>query len=203
MKKFEIFAVLLLLAMGLTASGTEESAAASSHVNWFNVLGKVFNSAVLFGGLTLLLRKPLIRMLSEKSAAVKNDFIEREKNLEETAIRLKDIEQRLQKVIVEVEQIKTSAVTSGQEELARLEAAGREEAARIIAFSEEEIRLRVEAAVRVVKSHIADLTIERFKEDFAKNLNVATQQKIIERNITACGDLGDYARPLGGIDEGK
>lgn len=203
MKKLKIFAVLLLLAMILTASGSEKSPAASSHVDWFSVLGKVFNSTVLFGGLTLLLRKPLIRMLSEKSAAVENDFIGREKNLADTTIRLEDIEQRLQKVTVEVELIKASAVASGQEELARLEAAGREEAARITAMSEEEIRLRVEAAVRLVKGYIADLAIERFKDDFIKNLDAAMQQKIIERNITASGDLGDYARLNGGIDEGK
>jgi hypothetical protein len=103
MKKFKIFALLLFLAMILAASGSEESPAASAHVDWFNLLGKVFNSIVLFGGLTLLLRKPLIRMLSEKSAAVKNDFVEREKNLADTTIRLEDIEQRLQKVTVEVE----------------------------------------------------------------------------------------------------
>jgi F0F1-type ATP synthase membrane subunit b/b' len=193
MKKFKIFTVCFLLAMMLTASGGETSAAASSHVNWFNLLGKVFNSTVLFGGLILLLRKPLIRMLAEKSAAVENDFHEREKNLADTAIRLKDIEQRLQKVTVEVEQIKTSAETSGQEELARLAAAGREEAARIIALSEEEIQLRIEAAIRQVKGHIADLAIERFKDNFVRKLDAATQQKIIERNITACGD----------IDEGK
>jgi len=193
MKKIAVFAVLLLLAMALTASASEESPPASSHVDWFSVLGKVFNSTVLFGGLTLLLRKPLIKMLSEKSAAVKNDFNEREKSLAETAGRLEDIEQRLQKVKVEVEQIKAGAVANGREELARLEAAGRDEAARIIALSEEEIRLRVEAAIRSVKGRIADLAIERFKADFIKNLDAATQQKIIERNITACGD----------IDEGK
>jgi hypothetical protein len=60
-------------------------------------------------------------------------------------------------------------------------------------LSEDEIRLRVEAAVRLIKGRIADLAIERFRDDFIKNLDVATQQKIIERNITACGD----------IDEGK
>lgn len=193
MKKIRMFIFLLLLALALAASASEGSAAASHHVDWFSVLGKVFNSTVLFGGLTLLLRKPLIKMLSEKSAAVRSDFNQREKNLAETAIRLEDIELRLQKVKGEVEQIKAAAGASGRDELSRLEAAGREEAARIIALSEEEIRLRVEAAVRLVKSRIADLAIERFKEDFIKNLDGATQQKIIERNITACGE----------IDEGK
>jgi F0F1-type ATP synthase membrane subunit b/b' len=193
MKKIRICIVLLLLAMALAASAGEESPAAAHHIDWFSVLGKVFNSTVLFGGLTLLLRKPLIQMLSDKGAAVKNDFEQREKNLSDTTIRLEDIEQRLKKVKVEVEQIKASAGASGRDELARLEAAGREEAARIIALSEDEIRLRVEAAVRLIKGRIADLAIERFRDDFIKNLDVATQQKIIERNITACGD----------IDEGK
>jgi len=193
MKKSGIFALLILPVMLLSASGSEEAATAAHHVDWISVLGKVFNSTVLFGGLALILRKPLIKMLSDKSAAVVNDFHEREKNLTDTATRLEDIERRLQKVTQEVEQIKTSASASGREELARLEAAGRDEAARIIALSEEEIQLRVEAAVRSVKSHIADLAIERFQADFKKNLDAATQQKIIERNIAACGV----------IDEGK
>ena len=190
MSKPRLFALLMLAAMLLPASGGEAGDAAH-HIDWIGVLGKVFNSTVLFGGLALLLRKPLIHMLSEKSAAVVNDFQEREKNLAETAVHLQDIEQRLQKVAGEVAEIKDSAAAGGQEELARLEAAGRAEAARIIAMSEEEIRLRVEAAVRLVKGHIADLAIERFREDFIKNLDHDMQQKIIERNIDGSGDIGE------------
>ncbi|MCX6553775.1 MAG: ATP synthase F0 subunit B, partial [Candidatus Aminicenantes bacterium] len=185
--------VLLMPIILLAASGGEGAEAASPHVSWFNVLGKVFNSTILFGGLILLLRKQLIAMLSNKSAAIEKDFSERQKSLAETTVRLEEIEQRLQKVKTEMEQIKASAEASGREELARLEAAGREEAARIIALSDEEIRLRVEAALRQIKGHIADLAIAHFREDFIKNLDPATQQKIIERNIAACGD----------IDEGK
>jgi F-type H+-transporting ATPase subunit b len=191
MKKFQVFVFLLLPALLLAASGGEEATA--HQINWLGVLGKVLNSTILFGGLALMLRKPLIRMLADKGAAVENEFHEREKALAETAVRLEEIEQRLQKVTVEVEQIKASAAVSGREELARLEAAGREEARRIIALSEEEIRLRVDAAVRSVKSRIADLAIERFREDFRKRLDDDLQQKIIERNIKDAGE----------IDEGK
>jgi len=189
MKKIPVFVLLLLPALLLTASAGEE--AAGHHINWIGVLGKIVNSTLLFGGLALMLRKPLMQMLTDKGAAVENGFREREKALAETAVRLEEIEQRLQKVTVEVEQIKASAAISGREELARLETAGREEAKRIIAVSEEEIRLRVDAAVRSVKSHIADLAIERFQEDFKKKLDSDMQQKIIERNISAIGDLDE------------
>ncbi|MBE0665589.1 MAG: hypothetical protein E4H23_04935 [Chrysiogenales bacterium] len=188
MKKNMLFPFLLLaLAMGLSAS-TEGG---TSHIDWFNVLGKVFNSTVLFGGLILLLRKPLIQMLSQKSSAIQNDILEREKNLSAASARLLDIQQRLAKVASEVDGIKSTAAAAGRDELARLEEAGRQEAERIIALSEEEIRQRVDAAVRAVKGRIADMTIERFKNDFTRSLNDATQQRIIERNIDSCGDLDE------------
>ena len=181
------FVLFLALTAGLAASAQEGAA----HIDWFNLLGKVFNSTVLFGGLILLLRKPLIKMLSQKSSDIRNDIVDREKNLADTSVRLQDIQQRLAKVAAEVEGMKSAAETAGQDELARLQEAGRLEAERIIALSEEEIRQRVDAAVRAVKGRIADLAIERFKNDFAKSLNDATQQKIIERNIDACGDLDE------------
>jgi len=188
MKKIGLPLILILtLATGLGASANE----GASHIDWFNVLGKVFNSTVLFGGLILLLRKPLIQMLSRKSSDIRNDIVEREKNLADTSVRLLDIQQRLDKVAAEVDGMKKSAEAAGQDELARLQEAGRLEAKRIIALSEEEIRQRVDAAVRAVKGRIADLAIERFKNEFARSLDAETQKKIIERNIDACGDLDE------------
>ncbi len=189
MKKKALFIFLALaLAPGLAASSGE-----AGHIDWLGVLAKVFNSTVLFGGLTLLLRKPLIQMLSRKSLSVRDDIEEREKILAATEIRLQDVRRRLAEVAAEVAGIKNGAETAGKAELAKLEEAGRVEAQRIVALSEAEIRQRVDAAVRAVKGRIADLAIERFREDFKKDLDAATQQKIIERNIDASGE----------IDEGK
>ncbi len=204
MKKSLLFLLLALaLAAGLTAAAKEEGA--SHHVDWFSVLGKVVNSILLFGGLILMLRKPLIQMLSQKGVAIRSDFEAREKTLAETESRLQEIDQRLAKVAAEVEAIQSSAEAAGRAELARLEEAGRLEAERIVTLSEEEIRQRVDAAVREVRGRIADLAIERFRSDFAKGLDEVGQQKIIERNIDACGNLSSEVveRPDGGRHEGK
>jgi F0F1-type ATP synthase membrane subunit b/b' len=202
MKKKLLFPFLFLALAPVLAASTAGEAA---HVDWFSLLGKVFNSVVLFGGLTLLLRKPLIQMLSQKSLAVKNDIEEREKTLAATEIRLQGVRRRLAEVEAEVAGIKNSAETAGREELARLEEAGRIEAERIVTLTEAEIRQRVDAAVRAVKGHIADLAIGRFREEFKKELDDRTQQKIIERNIDSCSDLSQEGagRPLGRLDEGK
>jgi len=224
MKKNALFSVLWL---GLASALAASADGGAHHVDWFSVLGKVFNSTVLFGGLFLLLRKPLIRMLSQKSSDVRTDIETREKNLAATELRLHEIRQRLAQVAAEVETIQNGADKAGRDELSRLEAAGKLEAERIVAMGEEEIRQRVDAAVRAVKERIADLAIERFRGDFKKNLDDAVQQKIIERNIDACGDLAragaghavgglsgsqdrrphgsqaDHDYPHGGRDEGK
>ncbi len=188
MKKSPLVLFLVLtLASGLAASAGEGEAA--HHIDWFSVLGKVVNSTILFGGLFLALRKPLIRMLSQKGASIRDDFAERAKNLLATESRLREVGQRLDRVAAEVEEIKGEAEAAGKAGLARLEEAGRLEAERIVTLGEEEIRQRVDAAVREVKGRIADLAIARFKEEFARNLDSVGQQKIIERNIDACEDL--------------
>jgi len=218
-------ALLAFLSLGLASGLAASAEGGSTHIDWFSVLGKVLNSVLLFGGLILLLRKPLIQMLSRKSAGIRSDIVEREKILAATEVRLEEIRRRLARVASEVEGIKGGAEAAGRDELARLEAAGRREAERIIALSEEEIRQRIGAAVRGVRARIADLAIEKFRRDFEKGLDAATHQKIIERNIDACADLsreeatrshvgpGDNARPHvgpgdndhphGGLDEGK
>jgi F0F1-type ATP synthase membrane subunit b/b' len=191
MKKWLPLPLLLLAPAAWLAASTGGGAAHA--IDWFGVLAKVFNSTVLFGGLILLLRKPLIQMLSQKSAAIQADIVERDQELAAAEQRLRDIDERLSRVAAEVEHIQRGAEAAGRDELARLQEAGRQEAERLIALSEEEIRQRVDAAVRAVKGRIADLAIERFRNDFEKTLDAATQQKIIERNIDSCG----------GLDEGK
>lgn len=186
-KKILLLSLSMALATGLAAaSGASEGA---HHIDWSGVLGKVINSIVLFGGLTLLLRKPLIEMLSRKGATIRADVEEREKNLAIAESRLREIEDRIARAATEVEKIKSDAEVTGKAELSRLEEAGRREAERIVALGEEEIRQRADAAVRRIKGRVADLAIERFRGDFAKELDAAAQQKIIERNIDACAKL--------------
>lgn len=205
MKKKLFFPCLFLaLAGGLAASAGAGGDA--HHVDWFAVLAKVVNSTVLFGGLILILRKPLIRMLSQKGEGIRAEFEERARTLATTETRLQEIAGRLARVSAEVEGIKGEADAAGKAELERLDAAGRREAERIVALSEAEIRQRVDAAVREVRGRIAELAIGRFRRDLEKGLGDAAQQKIIERNIDACGDLSSPAagRPQGGgRHEGK
>lgn len=197
--------LLPALAVALGAASGQEGAAAHHGVDWLGVLGKVLNSAILFGGLFLALRKPLIQMLTQKGAGLRRDFAERERTLAASEERLREIDRRLERVSAEVEGMHAEAEAAGRVELERLEAAGRREAERIVALGQEEIRQRVDAAVLEIKGRIADLAIARFRDDFRKGLDAAVQQKILERNIDAAGELSGAkaGSAPGSADEGQ
>ncbi len=112
LKVFVIVIVSMLLSSTLYAGGE----GGEHHFNWMGFLGKLFNSTVLFGGLIFLLRKPLIKLLSEKTLEVKNDIIQREELLKTTTTQLEEIKKRLEKIEEEVGGMKNSAGKSGEEE---------------------------------------------------------------------------------------
>lgn len=159
------------------------------HFNWIAFLGKLFNATVLFGGLILLLRKPLIELLSKKSDEIKTDIIQREELVAATTDQLEAIKQRLEKIEAEVMVMKTDAKTVGGEEQKRIEELGKQEARRIVAMTEEEIQNKIDTSVRNLKERIADLTIDHFKKDIQSHLDKKSHQIIIEKNIEISGDI--------------
>jgi len=159
------------------------------HFNWNTFLGKTFNSTVLFGGLIILLRKPLIKFLSQKSLDVKNDIIHREELLERTSKQLDQIKDRLDRIENEVASLKDTAAQKGAEEQQRIQELGEKEAQHILEITETEINAKVENSLRRLKEKIADLTIDHFKKEIQTQLDPSAHHKIIEKNIDICGAI--------------
>ncbi|MEN8154874.1 MAG: ATP synthase F0 subunit B [Acidobacteriota bacterium] len=180
-----IFLVLIVL-LSISLFGEDGH---GHHFDWAGFLGKVLNSSILFGGLILIARKPLIKFLSEKSIDVKNDIEVRESDLNERLDSLKGIKDRLTKIEAEVNSMVDLAKKSGEEEKQRIEDLGKLEAERILKNTEDEIDARVEVSVRALKEKIADLSIEKFREDFSSGLDENLHKKIVEKNIEIAGDI--------------
>lgn len=157
--------------------------------SWTQFLGKIVNSTILFGGLFFLARKPLIELLSKKSLDIKNDIIQREKQVESTTVELGKIQERLERIEKEILDMKKNAEISGNDEKKRLEELAEQEKQRIKKMTEEEIDTRVENAVRNLKERVADLTIDHFRKDIQAHLDENAHDKIIEKNIQISGDI--------------
>jgi F0F1-type ATP synthase membrane subunit b/b' len=181
--------MLILAAVALPAASDTPDGHADHPFNWSDFFGWVVNSTLLFGGLIVLLRKPLIKFLSQKSIDVKADIIGREKELDTMAGQFEEIRGRLGKLEEEVNRIREVARTEGDEEKGRIEKLGEKESQRILALTEAEINNRVESSVAKLKERIADLTIDHFKREFSAGLDGETQKKIVDRNIAISGKI--------------
>jgi F0F1-type ATP synthase membrane subunit b/b' len=196
-KVLTVVSGMIILALILTApafgfsEGEHESGSENGehHFDWWGFIGKTINSLILFGGIILLLRKPLIKMLAQKSVDIATDIQQREDEVERTTNELKKIHKRLEKIEVEVAGMKQTAEKSGNEEKKRIEELGAKEAQRILDLTEAEINTKVENSIRNLKAKIADLTIEHFKKDIQKQLDKKAHEKIIEKNIQKCGEI--------------
>ncbi len=192
-KVFVIGIVCVWMLLSLTTAvfaGTDgEGREEDHHFNWWGFLGKLFNSTLLFGGLIILLRKPLIKLLAQKSLDVKNDIIQREALVKTTTTQLEAIKKRLEKIEEEVQDMKNSAERSGNEEKKRIQELGEKEAQRIKALTEEEINNKMDSSIRDLKEKIAELTIEHFKKDIESHLDQKAHEKIIEKNIEISGEI--------------
>ncbi len=186
-----VTAMIVVTPVFAFAEGEHEGGGEPSehHFDWWGFIGKTVNSLILFGGIILLLRKPLIKLLTQKSLDVKTDIQQRENEVERTSKELEKIHERLEKIETEVAGMKQMAEKNGNEEKKRIEELGAKEAQRILDLTEAEIDIKVENSIRNLKAKIADLTIEHFKKDIQKQLDKKAHEKIIEKNIRKCGEI--------------
>lgn len=183
MKRLLIVCLLLLLLIPLTASETEGEAEGHHHFDWLGFLGKTFNALVLFGGLYLILRKPLSGQLSQTSIDIRRDIEERERAIAENEASMETLQKRIEQLESEIATIRDAAAAAGREQMQKLEDLGREETGRILARTGTEIDLRVESAVRQLKKRVADLTIENFSREFREKADAEVQRRLIDRGI--------------------
>ncbi|MCK4835066.1 MAG: hypothetical protein KAT17_00425 [Candidatus Aminicenantes bacterium] len=185
--KYRAFLILIVLLATCLAATPEEQG--EHHFNWGHFIGSVLNSTILFGGLIIFLRKPLIKLLTQRSLDIKNDMVEREKNLKTASREFEKISMRLDKIESEVQEMNLSAQQKGEEEKQKIEKLGEQESQRVLNLTEAEIKNRVESSMTRLKSKIARLTIDHFKKEIESQLDEETHRRLIDRNITIAGEV--------------
>lgn len=180
-----LFLLILLVTSGLFAS----SDGGEGHDFWGGFIKKALNSIILFGGLFYLLRKPLIKFLSQKSLDIKTEIETGERALAEKSKQMAEIDTRLKRIEEEIIKLKDEASARGKEESQQIEKIGQKEAERILEVSETEISMRIESAVRDLKAKVADMAIDQFKREIQKELDQKMHENIIDKNIKISGDI--------------
>jgi F-type H+-transporting ATPase subunit b len=118
-----------------------------------------FNFLILFGVFYLLMKK-LPQVFRERTVAIQKGIKDAEAASAEASRRLSDIEARLTKLDVEVEQIRTLAEREAAAEEARIRQSAEEDKQKVVQAAETEIEAIARNARRELKGFAASLAVD-------------------------------------------
>ena len=150
---------------------------------WLSV---VLNFAVIAGVIIWAGRKYLPGLFRDRTAAIQRAMQEAQKASEEARRKLAEIEQRLQKLDVEIGTMRDAAEKEGRAEAARIQAAAQEDARKIVAAAEQEIAAVAKAARRQLTAHAADLAVGLAQKQI--RIDAPTDQALVR---TFASELGN------------
>jgi F-type H+-transporting ATPase subunit b len=187
-KDLAVLLLLLPLFLGLTSAG--EPGQRSALVDF---LAKSVNFVILFGGLGILLAKPLRAFLEARAAQLKAMMAEAEESRKQAEEKLRAIERRLQGLEEEIRKIRADGERVGENEKERILEQARREADKLRSFALHEIEMHVEAAKRELRAQAADLAIGLAEDRIGQRLTPEIHSRLIDVSIADIGKLHEKA----------
>ncbi len=179
------FAVLLLVPLFIFMT-TEEGTSGSGSSNF---LGKVVNFAVLFGGLTYILYKPLRNFLTKRTRDIRAALDEARGARREAEQKLEEARRRIAALEDEVTGMKREAERKGLKEQAKIKALAEKEANRIRSFAQQEIALQLKAGIQELKEYTAEIAASLAEARMKDQITEEGQSKLIDKSIERLAEI--------------
>jgi F-type H+-transporting ATPase subunit b len=160
------------------------SGSGESHESPWAFWGRLFNFAVLAGGLTYFLRTPLSNHLHARRVQITGDLESARSTARKAADQIAEIDRRLAHLPAELEALRER----GAEEIAGEEAAIRQRAeterARLLEQTRREIELEVRLAQRQLADHTADLAVQLAADRVSRNITDDDRRRLLDRYVS-------------------
>ena len=145
-----------------------------------DLIFKIVNFAILVGGLSYILRKPLAGFFAERTATIRKELEEGRKALEASHARLKSVEEKMDGLEQHIAILKETAEKEEEAGRVRLKEAARRESERIA----EAARIEIESATRVaqveLKSFAAQQAIRLAEEILRKRMDGKQRASLVD-----------------------
>lgn len=152
-----------------------------------DLLAKFLNFALLFGGLALVLAKPLKAFLQQAADIARKALAEAAAGKEEAEQRLGAIRDRLAQVGEEARRIEEGGTDLGRRDKARIAELAAREAEKVKAMAREEIESRAQAAERGLRQYAAELAVSLARRRIDSRLTPELQARLIDESIDILG----------------
>lgn len=176
--------LVLLLVFFLTALwlwGSEKGAGHSG--SSLDMIGKVVNFLILFGGLGFILFKPVRAILAGRQAEARRKLDDAQEKARQAEERLRQAQERLSNLDGELKSLQAAAAEEGRAEQERIREVARQEVDRIKRLTEQDMEAQVRAGVLELKRYAAGLAAERALARIKARLTPEIQAGLIDRAI--------------------
>jgi len=176
-----LIALLLFFPTALWLWGSEEGLGHSG--SSLDMIGKVVNFLILFGGLGFILFKPVRAILAGRQAEARRKLDDAQEKVRQAEERLRQARERLSDLEAEVMSLHKAAEEEGRAEQEKIRKLAREEADRIKRLTEQDMEAQVRSGLRELKRYAAGLAAERALARIKARLTPEIQAGLIDRAI--------------------
>jgi F-type H+-transporting ATPase subunit b len=168
--------LLILVCLSIPAAAGPESGSSG-------MFGKIVNFVILFGGLYLLLRKPIAGMLAQRTKDIEQSLTEARRERRDAELKLEAARSQIADLEAELDRIRTLAQAEGLKEKERIRALARQEAERLRSLAKLEVEAQLKSSIRELKEYTASLAAQLAEAHLKERLTAADHAALIDRSI--------------------
>ncbi len=189
MNEKKILAVVLcLIPLWLFMAGEEHH---SGDISEF--LGKTVNFLILFGGLGLLLYRPVRNYFENRGQDISISIKEAEELCCGSQKKLKEAKSRMERMAEEVKKIAQDSEAEGNKRKKDILFEAREEADKLKKFAKNEIDMLSQTGMEEIRAYVAELAVRKARERLMKKIGDPEHRFLIDQSIEKLSQF--YEKP--------
>lgn len=158
-------------------------------INVSTLLAQIINFIILFGLLYLVAYKPIMRMLDERSARVKESMEQTERIKEQAANAEEESRKQIEAAGMEGQELIAKATRNGEEIRQQAQQEASQQAESLLNRARTEIQRERDEAIGELRQEVADLTILAAEKVINRSLDKETHRRLIEETIEGSSNL--------------
>jgi F-type H+-transporting ATPase subunit b len=178
--------VFLSSARALAAETAEHGGGGLISLDW-SLAVQLFNFLCLLGILYVLLYKPLLAKMHERTLAIKRSLDEAQAARAEAARQQEENAVRLRAAYTEAQAIREAALKEAAEEQRKLVEAARREAHQLVESAKAQTEADIRRAREELRREVSDLAVAVAEKLIRKNLRDDDHHRIVEDTIARIG----------------
>jgi F-type H+-transporting ATPase subunit b len=147
------------------------------------MIARLFNFAILAGGLFYLLRSPLMGFLEQRGISVRSELTRAAELKKDAGAQIEQIEAKMTALPGEIEALKRRGADEIKAEEARIHALAETERRRLIDQAKREIDTQLRIAERDLKKRVGELAVEVATERVKHTITDRDHARLVDRYV--------------------